>query len=209
MDQNALHKLVSVANIESKPSRRIVELPMRVFHSLMALSFAGAYITAESERFRLMHVSLGYTLFGLVMFRLLWGFIGPRQSRLSGTWRKITSVQNLKQLISASLAATALLTLGASALIGASGYVLYNEMTGEWMEEVHELVGNFLLFLVIMHLSLIGLVSVSQTSQGLRPIWSGRKVGTGPDLAKSNHYIVAWLLSLCVIVFLWFQLTTA
>lgn len=209
MNQNALHKLASTDVVESKPTRRIVELPMRVFHSLMAMSFLGAYMTAESERFRLIHVSLGYTLFGLVIFRVIWGVIGPRQSRLSAMWRKMTCVQNLKQLVSASLAATALLTLGTSVLIGASGYVLYNEMTGEWMEEVHEFLGNFLLFLVMMHLSLIGYVSVSQTSQGLRPMWSGRKVGKGPDLAQSNHYIVAWLLSLCVIVFLWFQLTTA
>lgn len=55
------------------PSRRIVEMPMRLFHTFMALSFVGAYMTAESERFRLVHVSLGYTLFGLVVFRLLWG----------------------------------------------------------------------------------------------------------------------------------------
>ena len=95
---------------ESVPSRLIVELPMRVFHSLMVLSFAGAYLTAEIERFRLVHISLGYTLFGLVVFRVIWGLIGPRQSRLASIWRKLKAIQKLHQLMNASMAATALLT---------------------------------------------------------------------------------------------------
>ena len=49
---------------------------MRVFHWLMVLSFAGAYLTAESERWRLLHVTLGYTMAGLVAFRILWGLVG-------------------------------------------------------------------------------------------------------------------------------------
>ena len=37
---------------------------MRVFHWLLVLSFAGAFVTAESERWRLVHVTLGYTVAG-------------------------------------------------------------------------------------------------------------------------------------------------
>jgi len=192
---------------ESVPSRLIVELPMRVFHSLMALSFAGAYLTAEIERFRLVHISLGYTLFGLVVFRVIWGLIGPRQSRLASIWRKLKAIQNLHQLMNASMAATALLTLCVSFFITASGYVFYNEMAGEWMGEIHEFFGNCLLVLVLAHLSLIVILMLTKNSKGLRPMWSGQKAGLGPHLAKSNHLIVATLLSLCVIAFLWFQFT--
>ncbi|MEY3410286.1 MAG: hypothetical protein RIS02_2013, partial [Pseudomonadota bacterium] len=76
MTQTTLNSLApsvstSSSSIPGTPSRRIVEMPMRLFHTLMALSFLGAYLTAESERFRLLHMSLGYTLFGLVVFRLL------------------------------------------------------------------------------------------------------------------------------------------
>jgi len=66
MTHSTLNPLTSSAQVAT-PSRRIVELPMRLFHTFMAISFVGAYITAESERFRLLHVSLGYTLFGLVI----------------------------------------------------------------------------------------------------------------------------------------------
>ena len=59
------------------------DAPVRVFHWLMVLSFAGAYLTAESERWRLVHVTLGYTLGGLVAFRLLWGCVGTRHARFA------------------------------------------------------------------------------------------------------------------------------
>ena len=47
--------------------------PPRMLHWLMALSFTGAYITADGERWRLVHVTLGYTLAGLLVARVLWG----------------------------------------------------------------------------------------------------------------------------------------
>jgi cytochrome b len=59
------------------------DAPVRVFHWLMVLSFAGAYLTAESERWRLIHVTLGYTMGGLVAFRILWGLVGTRYARFA------------------------------------------------------------------------------------------------------------------------------
>jgi cytochrome b len=59
------------------------DAPTRTFHWLQALSFLGAYLTAESEKTRDIHVALGYILFGLIAFRLLWGFIGTRYAKFS------------------------------------------------------------------------------------------------------------------------------
>ena len=61
----------------------IWDVPVRVFHWLMVLSFAGAYITAESERWRLLHVTLGYTMAGRVASRSRWGLIGSRHARFA------------------------------------------------------------------------------------------------------------------------------
>ena len=49
------------------------DVPTRVFHWSMVLCFIGAWLSAESERWRLFHVSFGYTMVGLVAFRLIWG----------------------------------------------------------------------------------------------------------------------------------------
>jgi cytochrome b len=75
----------------SAPRRRVVDAPTRMFHWLFALSFLGAYVTAEGERWRALHVTLGYTLAGLLALRLLYGLIGPRHARLGLLLRKLAS----------------------------------------------------------------------------------------------------------------------
>ena len=67
----------SVAAIPSVvPSRLVTDAPTRMFHWLFALSFVGAYLTADGERWRLLHVTLGYTMAGLLGFRVLYGLLG-------------------------------------------------------------------------------------------------------------------------------------
>lgn len=65
-------------------TRRILvwDAPTRLFHWLLALSFLGAYLTAESEQWRLVHITLGYTMAALVGFRLVWGMVGTRYARV-------------------------------------------------------------------------------------------------------------------------------
>lgn len=41
------------------PGRLVTDAPMRMFDWLFALSFVGAYISADSEYWRLVHVVLG------------------------------------------------------------------------------------------------------------------------------------------------------
>lgn len=68
------------------------DLPVRLFHWLMVFCFAGAYLTAESERWRLVHVTLGYTMVGLVVFRLVWGIVGTRYARFASFVREPKAV---------------------------------------------------------------------------------------------------------------------
>ncbi len=60
------------------------DLPLRLFHWLFAVFVFAAWYTAEqkSELIEL-HMLLGYFLLGLVIFRILWGFVGTRHSRFS------------------------------------------------------------------------------------------------------------------------------
>ena len=69
-------------------TRRILvwDAPTRLFHWLLALSFLGAYLTAESEQWRLVHITLGYTMAALVGFRLVWGMVGTRYARFSASY---------------------------------------------------------------------------------------------------------------------------
>jgi len=201
-------------------SRRTVDAPTRVFHGLLALSFLGAYLTADGERWRLVHVTLGYTMAGLLTFRVLWGLLGPRHARLSHLARKLQGLpgwlQGLKagapnarlgQNLAMTLAITAVLALILPLTL--SGYGVYQEWTGEWLEDVHEFFGNAMLLLVLAHVALVVGLSLWRRHNLVAPMLTGRVAGPGPDLARASHGLVAVLLLAAVLAFWGWQWRSA
>lgn len=64
------------------PERRVWDLPVRIFHWLLVLSVAGAWLTHELGIVWFnAHVWCGYTVLVLVTFRILWGFVGTYHAR--------------------------------------------------------------------------------------------------------------------------------
>ena len=57
--------------------------PVRIGHWLLVILFALAWLTGDSEELRLVHAALGGAMVGVLLFRLLWGFVGPRYARFS------------------------------------------------------------------------------------------------------------------------------
>lgn len=63
---------------------RIWDLPTRVFHITLLLLIAGMYVTGNvGEDWMRFHFLLGYAVFTLILFRLVWGFVGGYWSRFS------------------------------------------------------------------------------------------------------------------------------
>jgi cytochrome b len=63
---------------------RIWDLPTRVFHALLALAVVGAVVSAKIGGAAMAwHFRFGYLVFALLLFRLLWGFLGGRWSRFA------------------------------------------------------------------------------------------------------------------------------
>jgi cytochrome b len=65
--------------------RRLVwDLPLRLFHWLFATSVVASWSTAQlGVSWMTWHLRLGNWMMGLVVFRILWGFAGPRHARFS------------------------------------------------------------------------------------------------------------------------------
>lgn len=199
------------------PTRRVNDAPIRMFHALFALAFAGAWATGDSEAWRALHVTLGYTLAGLLGFRLVYGLVGPRPARLSMLWRRVAGTpawwrsalrqwrnpraigwtQGRHLLLSLSIVA---LLLGIVPL-AASGYAVYADWGGEWLEEVHEVFANTLLALVGVHLSALALSSLIQRRNLARPMFDGRTPGAGADLVPRQRRGLALLLLAAVLGF--------
>ncbi len=192
------------------------DLPVRVFHWLMVLSFVGAYITSESERWRLVHVTLGYTLGGLLVFRLLWGFIGTRYARFASFVRGPQAVlRYLKSLLrgqpehhtghnpAGAVAIVLMMVLGLVQL--ATGWATYNEIGGEWLAELHEGAANTMVVVIAVHL--LGVVSASvQHQENLaRAMVTGRKIGAPSEGIQRSWWQLGVLMVLAVLVFWWLQ----
>lgn len=68
---------------EVRPTRtRIWDLPTRAFHWLLALAVGGLLATGFLGAME-WHFRLGYLVLALLLFRLLWGFVGGRWSRFA------------------------------------------------------------------------------------------------------------------------------
>jgi cytochrome b len=150
--------------------------PIFFTHWLLAFCFVGVIITQESEKFRLVHVTLGYTILGIVGFRLIWGFIGSKYARFTTIKPRFLRVrQNIQAILdgnkefSIGLNAVgfvaAYLLMGLVLLASASGYLVFNEIGPELISEIHELVGNLLITVVIVHVGSIVLNAIYQRLQ--------------------------------------------
>lgn len=76
-------------------SIQVWDLPLRLFHWLLALAVAAAIITGELGGGLIdWHSRIGVLILGLLVFRIIWGFIGTTHARFSSffpTPAKITA----------------------------------------------------------------------------------------------------------------------
>jgi len=194
---------------------QVWDLPVRVFHALLALCFAGAYASAESEIWRLVHVSLGYTMAGLVGFRLLWGCFGTTHARFASFVRGPRAVlRYLASLLrrqpehhtghnpAGALAILAL--LGLTVLLAASGWTAYNDLAGEWVAEGHEAVANAMLALVGLHVGAVLVSSRLHRENLARAMLTGRKRGAAQEgIARTWPSLAVALLGAVLAFWVW------
>ena len=196
------------------------DAPVRVFHWLMVLSFAGAYLTSESERWRLIHVTLGYTMGGLVAFRIVWGLVGTRYARFSNFVRGPAAVMSyMRSLLKkapehhvghnpAGALAIVLLLLCSAAIV-ASGWAVYNEVGGSWLEGVHEVAGNFMLIVVGVHLAGVIVSSKLHRENLVRAMVMGSKEGAPAEGIPRAWFGLALVMVVFVLGFWWTQWKSA
>jgi cytochrome b len=159
---------------------------VRVFHWSLVVAFATAWLTAEESRS--VHEAAGYVVAGLVAFRILWGFVGPRRARFADFVRSPAAVVGFLRDTARFRAprhlghnpaggAMVVALLLALAVITGSGYMMTTDAFWgvHWVRDVHEIAVNLTVVLLVLHVLGVVLASFEHRENLAAAMVTGRK----------------------------------
>ena len=176
---------------------------VRLFHWSLVAAYALAW--ASGDDWMTLHEFAGYTIGGLLVFRLLWGLVGPRHARFGDfvySPREVAAYLKdvvlfrarryvghnpaggamvVALLVSLLLTVlTGVLALGGEEFRGpAAGLAMsLGDSGAEFLEEAHEVLANLTLLLVFAHVAGVLVASFQHHENLVRAMFTGRKPRT-------------------------------
>jgi cytochrome b len=186
--------------VSSTKEIRVWDALVRIFHWVLVPAFFIAYFTEDD--FLSLHAWAGYTIVGLLVFRVVWGLIGSRHARFSDfvyspriviQYLKDTLQFKAKRYIGHNPAGGAMIVaiLVSLALTTITGLMVYgvaedlgplastlsglDEFWEDVFEEIHEFFANFTLFLVLIHVAGVVFESLLHRENLVRSMVTGYK----------------------------------
>ncbi len=171
---------------------------VRVFHWTLVIAFTIAYVLTDEDVLNI-HVWAGYVVGALVVARVVWGFVGPPHARFSDfVYAPATAFRYVRDLLlfrakrhlghspgGGAMVVVLLLFLAATVVTGLVVYGgdqqagplagMFTKATGESVEEVHELLANITLALVLAHIAAVVLASFVHRENLVRAMVTGNK----------------------------------
>ncbi|MEA3042128.1 MAG: hypothetical protein QOC65_1617 [Sphingomonadales bacterium] len=187
---------------------------VRIVHWLLAALIGLAWWTAEEEMLD-WHERIGMTILGLLVFRLVWGFLGSSTARFAGFVRGPAGILAYLRGRSGfvlghnplgALSVLALLTMvGLETGLGLfasdeDGFLsgplaaFVSEEMAETLTEVHEELFDWLLVLIGLHVAAIAFYLLVKRDNLVGPMLSGRRPapeGTQPMIAAPAWRVLA------------------
>ena len=177
---------------------RVWDAPTRLFHWAIVLLMAFSYVSVQLEWIQL-HFLSGYTVLALLLFRIVWGFVGSETSRFGQFLRN--PVEGLRHLaafgkrkpdteIGHNAAGGWMVLVMLVALLVQVGTGLFSnndidakgplaghvtKATSNWLTGLHGTLFNVLLALVALHILAIIAYAVVQRHDLVRAMVTGRK----------------------------------
>jgi cytochrome b len=176
---------------------------VRVFHWSLVASFTVAYLSGEGEgNIQSLHVWSGYLIGSLILFRLLWGMVGPRHARFTDfVFAPAVVLAYTRDLLRGKaqrtlghnplggamiIALLVLLTLsvlsgllyyGAKETAGPLAGLMRGTSNGasETLKELHEIISNLCVLLVALHIGGVLVSGWLHRENLVRAMITGRK----------------------------------
>jgi len=177
---------IEAGNHQAPQTLKVWDPLVRIFHWSLVGGFAFAYATADE--WDKAHETTGYVIAGLIGFRVLWGLIGPKHARfVDFVTRPSRVLQYLKDSREGKAkrymghnpagGAMVLALLSAITLIAMTGYMMTTKSFWgvEWVEDVHEVLVNGTLVLIITHVAGVVFASREHKENLVLAMITGRK----------------------------------
>lgn len=212
--------------------RLIWDFPTRLFHWLLVACILAQYLTAEVFDAIDWHFKIGYFTLGLILFRLLWGFIGTTYARFSQFLAGPSKVLSYAKTVTAPNSpeyaghnpmggwmVIALLAL--VALQGISGlfinddiinagpyYNAVSETTRDIMNTVHHTAFNVLLAAIVLHIAAVIFYTRYKKQLLVPAMLHGKKITNQPGIT-SSRLLLALILVIIVIAAMYYIIEIA
>ncbi|GAC34158.1 cytochrome b/b6 domain-containing protein [Paraglaciecola polaris] len=210
------------------------DLPLRIFHwALVSLIFA-QWLTAEVlEGYMDYHAVFGYTLLGLMIFRLLWGFVGPKHARFNDFLRGPKAIWQYGQSLfsrhqptytghnplGALIVPAILIVVGTQAVSGlfTTDDVLFNgpyypaissELQGT-MQWLHHKMFDVLLVIIALHVLAITSYQFLLKKPLIGAMFHGHKNVQSKSGISSSRWPLAIVLALIIFIFMYWLVVIA
>ena len=183
---------------------KIWDLPLRLFHWLLVIAVALAFLSSEEDSaLNDWHILSGWVAGTLIVFRLIWGFVGGEHSRFSDFVRPSRIAEHISGLLGGrrevSLGHNPLGAIAVIVLLGLTGVTVWaGAFGGEGAEELHETVAWTLLAMVALHVVAVVVMSLLERENLVRAMITGTKPAVrhaGANDARPPSAI-GWLIGL-------------
>ena len=200
------------------------DLPTRIFHWALVVCIVGAFVSVKLGGLYMdWHVRFGCTALGLILFRLLWGFVGPRYARFTQFLRGPAAVARYLKGAAAPAGHNPLGALSVVALLLAIGFQavsglfttddimtqgpLFGHVSAAFsgaMTSWHKLNEWIIIGLVALHLAAVAWYALVRRKRLVRAIITGKvdakdvPAGTPPAQDGFAVWLRALLLGACV-----------
>ena len=174
---------------------KVWDWPVRVTHWSFALIVPAMWITAENSEWG-WHTRLGHVLLGLLIFRVIWGFVGTDTARFAtfvkGPAKVVAYLRGgydpKRELGHSPLGALAVLALlgvmsaqvgmglfAGDPFDGATGPLnpLVGVLTADWLTDTHEWFVYVVFAMIGLHLAAIGFYGVARMQNLIGPMVTG------------------------------------
>jgi cytochrome b len=205
---------------------RVWDAPIRLFHWALVLLLVTSYVTAKLDRLDL-HKLSGYTILTLLLFRVMWGFVGSDTARFSRFLRSpFAALRHLGHFTRREadtqlghneaggwMVLVMLAVLGFQAVTGlfANDDVVFegplaklvSKATSDRLSSLHEISFNVIEILVLLHVLAVIAYAVVKRHDLVRPMITGKKrlpaATPAPRMASPVLAVMLLALSACVV----------